>query len=373
MIKRILKIALCFVTVTGITLIIYTAAANPPYRILFNCVAAAGLGLPSPETISADNTLSSDIDLVGIAAGYGTPAAIGYYDSLPVLPPLAGQDPPQPPEESPPLPENAFPIIPLDMSEEQTANGIRLKNESKYTPDPNILAKKEYPLPYTQAASPNPGNQPLVLIVHTHGTECYSPEGTNFYTPDTPTRTTDTTQNVVAVGSVLAEVLTERGISTIHCTTMFDEKSYSESYDLSETVIKDYLQKYPSIQYVFDLHRDSITRENNEKIKPYTVVNGIPTAQAMFVVGTDSAGAPHPNWEQNLTVASILQSNMLARYGNVMRPINLRAASFNAEHAPGSILIEIGSCGNSLSEAQNCARLLGDVIAETILSDGANS
>ena len=53
-----------------------------------------------------------------------------------------------------------------------------------------------------------------------------------------------------------------------------------------------------------------------------------------------------------------------------MRPINIRAASFNAEHATGSILIEIGTCGNTVSEAKNCAVLLATTIANVILNDG---
>ena len=36
----------------------------------------------------------------------------------------------------------------------------------------------------------------------------------------------------------------------------------------------------------------------------------------------------------------------------------------------GSLLIEVGTCGNTLSEAKNCATLLGETIAEIILTDG---
>ena len=273
------------------------------------------------------------------------------------------QDPPTPPTSS-------FPIISIDLSENQTVNNITYKNESKYTPNLNQLTKKDYPIKYTKTVDANNTFQPVVLIIHTHGTECYMPENQTTYTYDTMTRINDKNNNVVAVGKVLADTLNSKGVPTLHCDIMFDEQSYSQSYDLSEKAVKEYLAQYPSIQYVFDVHRDSIIKGNKEKVKTLAMIDGTPTAQAMFVVGTDSSGAEHPNWLDNLTVASVFQYSMIEKYGNIMRPINLRAASFNAEHTPGSILIEIGTCGNTLSEAKNCAVLLGNTISDIILNDG---
>lgn len=374
MIKIITKTALGFISFIGFSLITASAVLNPPTLSVINNITATGLGILPPNTYSAFNsTITPEpYKYINLPKDIGTPAGIEYYNTLPKEDiTIEGQDPtPEPPQQEPPLPTNSFPIISLDMSDNQKPNDLKYKNESKYSPDINELLKREYPLDYTKSVSSNNEIQPLVLIIHTHGSECYSPEGVQAYTADTPTRVLDTASNVVAVGKVLADELNARGVHTIHCTTMFDAESYSDSYNLSEKAVKDYLAEYPSIQYVFDIHRDSITRANNEKIKPLTKVNGIQTAQAMFVVGTDSGGANHPNWLDNLTVASHFQNKLIEKYGNIMRPINLRKASFNAEHAPGSLLIEVGSCGNTLSEAKNCALLLGETIAEIILTDG---
>ncbi len=374
MIKIIAKIALCIISFVGFSLLIVSATLKPPTLTIINKVTAAGFGV-SPNSaffVSAQTTTSAPYTYINLPKDSISPAAILYYNSLPKEETVPeGQDPPTslPPQEST-LPANTFPIIALDLSDNQSPDNLLCKNESKYSPDVNTLLRNEYPLTYTKTVSSNNEYQPLVLIIHTHGTECYMPDGAETYTADMPTRKQDISANVVAVGKVLADELNNRGISTIHCTTMFDAESYSESYNLSEKAVQSYLAQYPSIQYVFDVHRDSIIREKNEKIKPLTTVNGIQTAQAMFVVGTDSAGADHPNWINNLTIASFFQTKLIQKYGNIMRPINLRAASFNAEHAPGSILIEIGSCGNTLSEAKNCATLLGKTIAEIILTDG---
>jgi stage II sporulation protein P len=374
MIKIITKTALGFISFIGFSLLTASAVLNPPTLSVINNITATGLGILPTNTYSAFNsTISPEpYKYINLPKDIRIPAGIEYYNTLPKEDiTTEGQDPPpEPPQQEPTLPANSFPIISLDMRDNQKPNDLKYKNESKYSPDINELLKRDYPLNYAKTVSSNNETQPLVLIIHTHGSECYSPEGVQAYTADTPTRVLDTASNVVAVGEVLADELNSRGVHTIHCTTMFDAESYSDSYNLSEKAVKDYLAEYPSIQYVFDVHRDSITRANNEKIKPLTKVNGINTAQAMFVVGTDSGGANHPNWLNNLTVASHFQNKLIEKYGNIMRPINLRKASFNAEHAPGSLLIEVGSCGNTLSEAKNCARLLGETIAEIILTDG---
>jgi stage II sporulation protein P len=278
------------------------------------------------------------------------------------------KDNPQPPvqEEQ----KNGFPVIKLDMSERQTVDNLLCKNESGYPVDLNSLAKEDYPIKSAQTTANGQAGLPKVLIIHTHGTECYLPDDATDYTTQTPTRSTDCEKNVVAVGKILAETLQSNGIQTIHCETMFDEKNYSDSYFLSEKAVVDYLKKHPSIQYIFDIHRDSIVRQNNEKLSPTTEINGKKCAQAMIVVGTDAKGANHPNWRANLTVASAFQHELIKDYNTLMRPLNIRSASFNAEHSIGSLLIEIGTCGNTLEEATECARLLGSTISRVIKNDG---
>lgn len=382
MTKKIIKISLSIIAVFGFLLSAWKTVTDFSPNVLYNSVISNGMSI-SPPQMKMYNTHSAEIkpySYINLQKTDYLPLALSIYDQI-ASEEQQGQDSPHPTPTPPPseddppavfpiLPEGVYPISAIDMSEKQSANNLTYKNESKYTPDINELTKKEYPLKYSMATSLTPDTSPIVLIIHTHGTECYTPDNTSTYTNETPTRTTDVNNNVVAVGKVFAETLRQNGIPTIHCETMFDAESYSDSYNLSEKAVKDYIRKYPSIQYVFDIHRDSIIKTDKEKIKPATTINGESTAQAMFVVGTNSSGANHPNWLNNLTVASIFQYSLVEKYGTLMRPINLRSASFNAEHAPGSILIEIGSCGNTLSEAKNCAYFLADTISQIILSDG---
>lgn len=372
MTKKITRIILCIFSFLGV----FLAAASATLRFsadpLLSATVSAGLGISEGDrhTLKPNSVNMPLHYTVDLPRDNFFPLAMEFYDSLP--PETVGQDPTEIPEPEPSLPANTFPVIPLDLSENQAPSSLIYINESKYTPDINTLINNEYPLKYTKTVSDSDAFEPLVLIIHTHGTECYLPQGQDTYTNDTPTRSQNTEINVVAVGKTLYNTLTAAGIPTIHCETMFDAQSYSDSYDLSEKAVMEYLAKYPSIQYVFDVHRDSIVRDNNEKIKPVVEINGKLSAQAMFVVGTDSSGAEHPNWMDNLTVATHFQNNLINTYGNIMRPINLRSASFNAEHTAGSILIEVGTCGNTIEEAQYCVTLLGDGIANTILNDGNN-
>ena len=61
-------------------------------------------------------------------------------------------------------------------------------------------------------------DEPAVLIVHTHGSEAYTPDVANWYTPTDTDRTTDTNYNVVRVGAEMEKILNEKGIKTIHAT-----------------------------------------------------------------------------------------------------------------------------------------------------------
>ncbi|MBQ7982553.1 MAG: stage II sporulation protein P, partial [Clostridia bacterium] len=210
------------------------------------------------------------------------------------------------------------------------------------------------------------GQAPLVLILHTHGTESYAPDGASAVPENTAYRTQDTSQNVVSVGAVLTETLENSGIPVLHCTTMFDADSYTDAYTLAAAYIRETTAAYPSIAYVFDVHRDALESADGTVLRPVTEIDGEICAQVMSVVGTDEAGAYHPDWVGNLTVAVHLQARLNAVYPAFARPINLRTATFNAQYAPGSLLLEIGAAGNSVEEAKSAAYRLGCVLADLI-------
>ena len=75
---------------------------------------------------------------------------------------------------------------------------------------------------------------------------------------------------------------------------------------------------------------------------------------------------PHPDWEDNLSLALNVQKSMAEKCGTLPRMINLRQAAFNQGLCSGSLLFEIGSSANTLTEAKRAAVLTALSIAETI-------
>lgn len=200
---------------------------------------------------------------------------------------------------------------------------------------------------------------PTVLIVHSHGTECYAdgPE-TGAY------RSRDTAHNVVSVGDRLVQVLEAGGVHAVHDRTMHDSPSYNASYVNSRESVEAYLAQYPTIQLVLDIHRDAVENADGTQRGYALDVNGQSTAQLMMVVGTDAGGRNHPNWKENLALAVKLHVQLEKQTPGICRPISFRAQRFNQDLSAGGMLIEVGAAGNTRQEA-----LLGaEVLAEGIIA-----
>lgn len=208
---------------------------------------------------------------------------------------------------------------------------------------------------------------PQVLIVHTHTTECYMAEERGYYTEADNTRTTDETKNMVAIGKVLKENLTKKGITAIHATEKHDYPEYSGSYARAEETINKYLKKYPSIKVVIDLHRDSVIDANGTKSALVTTVNGKKAAQVMLVSGCQTGSVTgFPNWKENFRLAIRLQQTMEVLYPTLARPILFTARKYNQHLTTGSLLIECGTEANTLDQAKYSAELLADCLASTL-------
>ena len=263
--------------------------------------------------------------------------------------------------------DGEFALLPYDLSGGAKYGEVLLSNTTAYSPDTEAALSADYPI--KTRLTDYSKDKPLILIIHTHGTESYSPEEALTATGSNIHRSSDTEKNMISVGAVMAKLLNEAEIPTVHCEVMHDLESYTRSYDLAADTVQKYLNEYPSIKYVFDIHRDAIVRANGDMIRPITEINGEITAQIMLLVGTNELGADHPNWLTNFTVAAKLQERLTKTYDRFARPINVRGASFNEQFTPGSLLIEIGSAANSLSEAKNAAKHLTYAIIDIIKSN----
>lgn len=265
------------------------------------------------------------------------------------------------------VPSGHTPIIPMDLSL-NSYGPTYINNSTGLTPDVEALLNSDLnyrpPLEYLSLSS----SSPTVLIIHTHGTEGYSEDGaiSCMENGGDIARSTDKTQNVVAVGAVLCQRLNELGVPSLHCEVMHDEEQYRGAYSNAEKTIKKYLELYPTIQLVIDLHRDAIIKSSGEIVRPVTLVDGEATAQVMCVVGSSWGVDENPKWEGNLSLALKLRQELNAQSERLCRPVYLKSSTYNQEIAPYSLLLEIGAIGNSLEEATRAAEQVAESLSKII-------
>lgn len=203
--------------------------------------------------------------------------------------------------------------------------------------------------------------EPIVIIMHTHTTECYEPEARERYDQDFSLRTTELDKSVAAVGDEIAKALEAAGIGVIHDKTVHDYPRYTGAYDRSSETVAKLLMDYPSVKIVIDVHRDAIESEG-VRYAPICEVDGKTAAQVMIICGCTNV----PQYRYNLRFASKLQSRLESDYPGLTRPLLFTERNYNQELTKASILIEMGSSSNSLDEALYSGRLVGMSLAEMI-------
>ena len=208
---------------------------------------------------------------------------------------------------------------------------------------------------------------PTVLILHTHATESYTKTDEN-YRESSAYRTLDENYNMLSIGSRVADVLSQNGIAVIHDRELHDYPSYDGSYNHARETIGYYLERYPTIRLVLDLHRDASGDLNNQK-RTVTVVDEEDVAQLMLVMGTDAGGLSHPNWRENLALGLKMQKTLEDLAPGITRPVLMRTQRFNQDLCSGALLVEVGTAGNSHPEALRAAEVLAEAIV--VLSRGS--
>lgn len=208
--------------------------------------------------------------------------------------------------------------------------------------------------------------EPQVLIMHTHTTESFEPYVRSSFDPSFNYRTTDPAYNMVSVGNAITAQLEAAGIGVIHDTTIHDYPSYNGSYERSAETVKNILAQYPSICVVLDIHRDAI-QDGNTLAQPVVEIDGKESAQVMIISGCDDGTMGMPNYLQNYHFACRLQGSMESMYPGLTRPILFDYRKYNQDLTTGSLLLEIGTHGNTLEQAQYAGELVGKALAQTLL------
>lgn len=279
-----------------------------------------------------------------------TPAASSAPDSTPQETPAA------PPEGSMPIAEAHYGKGEGDLYIPCGAGTIKNLTD---LPAAEVAAEVGQPLPFAIELN---SSEPQVLIMHTHATETYQLHDDLWYDPAFNARSTDNALNMTAVGAVIAGVLNDAGIHTVQDTTLHDYPSYTGAYERSNATVRHWLEEYPSIKVVLDVHRDAIEYEDGTRVKPVAEIGGLKAAQVMIICGADNGGNL-PNFKQNLRFAAAWQDKIETMFPGLARPVLFDYRYYNQDLTTGSLLIEMGGHGNCLEEAKYSGQLVAQALA----------
>ena len=204
--------------------------------------------------------------------------------------------------------------------------------------------------------------EPQVLIIHTHTSESYEPSEKAYYDDDYTCRSEDPDNSVVAVGAAMAEELASAGIAVLHDGTIHDAQ-YTGAYDRSLATTEKLLDEFPSIKIILDVHRDAIEEQDGTRISAVTKINGEKAAQIMIISAADDGNYNMPHYLENFHFACAFQQVIESRYPTLTRPVLFQYCQYNQQISTGSLLIEVGSHGNSVEQAVYSGRLVGRALA----------
>ena len=266
------------------------------------------------------------------------------------------------PLEAPHAPDNgvaARTLVPTSTEGYTVCGKVYISNSTDYD-----LSAKDLSAPFAAELTGEEG--PQVLILHSHGSEAYTPAEDRGIVWSGDHRTTASRYNVVQAGEEIAGVLSRAGIAVLHDRTLYDYPNYSGAYDRSLAAIRTYQAQYPSLRFVLDIHRDAIEDAQGNVYKVVASVGEETAAQMTLVIGSDGSGLEHPDWLENLKLATALQQDILTEYPTLMRPILLRNSRYNQHVSAGALLVEVGAAGNSPEEAALAARLFAERMVEVL-------
>lgn len=254
--------------------------------------------------------------------------------------------------------------IPIIESYEEDDVNISSEEEKEIY---NITTSK--PLNNDQVEVSNLNSEPLVLIYHTHTTESYTSSSKTQIDYCSYCRSLKEEYNMVAVGSEIAKAIEEGyRINVIHDTTVHDYPSYEKSYSNSLKTIQSNLEKYPSIKYVFDIHRDGLSDNTKNQKRYQAVINDIDYAKIMIVIGMN-----HENSSKNSAFADVVYNKINSAYPELtISTLKRSTAKYNQFVRDNALLFEVGSNLSTLEEAKASGECLGDILGQIIIEKETN-
>ncbi len=212
-------------------------------------------------------------------------------------------------------------------------------------------SKSEY------VADPNPVkvDEPIVYLYNTHQLEEYDMTATYDYSVK---------PNVLIASYIMRENLNNLGINTIVETNNVKEylnnhnMNYNDSYHATEYFARTAKEKYPSIKYLIDIHRDGVGKDAT-----YVEINDKPYARILLVTGME-----HTKKENNTGFAEKLNEIIEEKYDGLSRGILKKTEEpiygvYNPNLDGKSVLIEVGGTENKIEEVNNTMEALAECLS----------
>lgn len=194
---------------------------------------------------------------------------------------------------------------------------------------------------------------PIVLIMHTHTCEEY----VGFDEKAKGLKT------VVSVGEALCTRLNSLGVPAVHCTVIHDGDKKASAYSGARKTLETMLEIYPSVRCIIDVHRMSITDDKGNPAKTLAY-SPVPTAQIrMTVSGFESQKR---DWIDSLSLALAIRKELNLGGEGICAPVCLSENRYNSDMCALYIMADVGTEGNSVSEAARAGERLADAIAESL-------
>lgn len=206
------------------------------------------------------------------------------------------------------------------------------------------------------------GDKKTVHLYFTHTRESYLPYLDGVTDPDSAMHSRI---NVTKVGDMLQSDLEQLGIGTSIDKTDVVQKlnqkglDYYEAYQESRPLVQTAMTNNKDLLYLIDIHRDS-QRKNVTTAR----INGKPFAKLAFVVGEE-----HPNYEQNLKIATELHKRIESKYKGLSRGVISKKGSgtngkFNQDLSGNALLLEFGGVDNTFEELERSSIAFAEIFAD---------
>lgn len=199
-------------------------------------------------------------------------------------------------------------------------------------------------------------SKPYILLYHTHASEGYQPLEKGVY------HTPDKNKNVISIGETISAVLEAKGHKIDHVQTYHDLPSYNQSYSRSLNTINKKKQEEPNLKVFFDIHRDGVDDDspnlNNFIEKSKIKIDGKEMATFSLVVGVDT-----PNYDEALSFAKYIKAVSDTLYPDLCTGIVIKPyGKYNLYASNSAALIEVGGNHNTIEEAKETAKLIGEIL-----------